>query len=85
MAMSYADAVLGHREIGKRVAVIGAGGIGFDVSEFLTTDESPTLNLKEWEQEWGGVTDDPEKPGFVTKPPSPARRASGLHGAAQVR
>lgn len=67
MAMSYADAVLGHREIGKRVAVIGAGGIGFDVSEFLTTDESPTVNLKEWEQEWG-VTEDPEKPGFVTKP-----------------
>lgn len=67
MVMSYADAVLGHREIGKRVAVIGAGGIGFDVSEFLTTDESPTLNLKEWEQEWG-VTEDPETPGFVTKP-----------------
>ncbi|MCR5980504.1 NAD(P)-binding protein [Gordonia jinghuaiqii] len=74
MVMSYADAVLGHREIGKRVAVIGAGGIGFDVSEFLTTDESPTLNLKEWEQEWG-VTEDPEKPGFVTKPrPLPAVR-----------
>ncbi|WLP91294.1 NADPH-dependent 2,4-dienoyl-CoA reductase [Gordonia sp. NB41Y] len=74
MVMSYADAVLGHREIGKRVAVIGAGGIGFDVSEFLTTDESPTLNLKEWEQEWG-VTEDPETPGFVTRPrPLPAIR-----------
>ncbi|MGV9672473.1 MULTISPECIES: oxidoreductase [unclassified Gordonia (in: high G+C Gram-positive bacteria)] len=67
MVMSYADAVLGRREIGKRVAVMGAGGIGFDVSEFLTTDESPSLNLKEWEQEWG-VTEDGEKPGFVTKP-----------------
>ncbi|NED69178.1 FAD-dependent oxidoreductase, partial [Streptomyces sp. SID10244] len=44
MVMSYADAVLGHREIGKRVAVIGAGGIGFDITEFLTVDESPTLN-----------------------------------------
>ncbi|MFT3899705.1 MAG: NADPH-dependent 2,4-dienoyl-CoA reductase [Gordonia sp. (in: high G+C Gram-positive bacteria)] len=67
MVMSYADAVLGHREIGKRVAVIGAGGIGFDVSEFLTVDESPTLNLKEWEQEWG-VSEDLDVPGFITKP-----------------
>ncbi|NMN99605.1 NADPH-dependent 2,4-dienoyl-CoA reductase [Gordonia sp. TBRC 11910] len=74
MVMSYADAVLGHREIGKRVAVIGAGGIGFDVTEFLTVDESPTLNLKEWEQEWG-VSEDLSKPGFVTKPrPLPAVR-----------
>ncbi|GAA3958740.1 NADPH-dependent 2,4-dienoyl-CoA reductase [Gordonia caeni] len=74
MVMSYADAVLGHREVGKRVAVIGAGGIGFDVTEFLTVDESPTLNLKEWEQEWG-VTEDLDTPGFVTKPrPLPATR-----------
>nr|WP_212763219.1 NADPH-dependent 2,4-dienoyl-CoA reductase [Gordonia araii] len=67
MVMSYADAVLGRRDIGKRVAVIGAGGIGFDVTEFLTVDESPTLNLKEWEQEWG-VSEDLSIPGFVTKP-----------------
>lgn len=74
MVMSYADAVLGHREIGKRVAVIGAGGIGFDITEFLTVDESPTLDLKEWEQEWG-VSEDLSKPGFVTKPrPLPATR-----------
>ncbi|MGC5245389.1 FAD-dependent oxidoreductase [Gordonia sp. DT219] len=67
MVVSYADAVLGRREIGKRVAVVGAGGIGFDVTEFLTVDESPTLNLKEWTQEWG-VSEDLSKPGFVTKP-----------------
>jgi 2,4-dienoyl-CoA reductase (NADPH2) len=68
--MTYAQAVLGEREIGHRVAVLGAGGIGFDVSEFLTTptgEDSPTLNLKEWEQEWG-VTEDLETPGFLTKP-----------------
>ena len=72
--MSYADCVLGDREIGDTVAVVGAGGIGFDIAEFLTTDNSPTLHLKEWEQEWG-VDDDPEVPGFVTKPrPAPAAR-----------
>jgi len=65
--MTYAECVLGHREVGERVAVLGAGGIGFDVAEFLTTPESPTLDLKNWEQEWG-VDDDPENPGFLTTP-----------------
>ncbi|AIT62082.1 NADPH-dependent 2,4-dienoyl-CoA reductase [Corynebacterium doosanense] len=70
--MTYAEAVLGRREIGRRVAVIGAGGIGFDISEFLTVTKSPTLDLEKWEQEWGV---DDEFPGFVTKPhaPAPAR------------
>jgi 2,4-dienoyl-CoA reductase (NADPH2) len=72
--VTYADAVLGHKEIGKTVAVIGAGGIGFDVSEFLTVEDSPTLDVKEWNQEWG-VTDDMTVPGFVDKPrPTPPAR-----------
>lgn len=58
--LTYAEAIYGVRTVGKRVAVIGAGGIGFDVSELLTTDESPTLNLKEWKAEWGVA--DPRKP-----------------------
>jgi 2,4-dienoyl-CoA reductase (NADPH2) len=61
--MTYADAVLGHRTIGRRVAVIGAGGIGVDVSEFLTSEPAPSL--AEWRAEWG-VTDDPTAPGAVT-------------------
>lgn len=77
MVMTYAQAVLGEKEIGQRVAVLGAGGIGFDVSEFLTTpggEDSPSRNLKEWEQEWG-VTEDLETPGFLTSPrPSPPLR-----------
>ena len=52
MVLSYAEAIMG-KPVGKTVAVVGAGGIGFDVSEFLVTDESPTLNLKEWKAEWG--------------------------------
>ena len=34
MVLSYAEAIMG-KPVGKTVAVVGAGGIGFDVSEFL--------------------------------------------------
>jgi 2,4-dienoyl-CoA reductase (NADPH2) len=55
--LSYAEALLGRRSIGARVAVVGAGGIGFDVAEYLVTGEhSPTLDLALWQREWG-VTD----------------------------
>lgn len=33
--LSYIDVLRGNAKVGKRVAVIGAGGIGFDVSEYL--------------------------------------------------
>ena len=73
MVLSYAEAITG-KPIGKSVAVVGAGGIGFDVSEFLVTDESPTLNLKEWKAEWG-VADPQEARGALTTPiPAPAAR-----------
>ena len=36
--MSYIDVLLHKKEVGQKVAVIGAGGIGFDVSEYLTHD-----------------------------------------------
>ena len=50
--LTYPEAIYGAKPVGRRVAVIGAGGIGFDVSELLVTDESPTLNLKDWKAEW---------------------------------
>jgi 2,4-dienoyl-CoA reductase (NADPH2) len=52
--LSYID-VLNHKKpVGKRVAVIGAGGIGFDVSEYLTHEgESTALNIDAWLKEWG--------------------------------
>ena len=66
MVLSYASALLG-APVGNRAAVIGAGGIGFDVSEFLVTSESPTLNLKEWKAEWG-VGEPSETRGFLEPP-----------------
>ena len=52
--LSYVDVLLHKKPVGKRVAVIGAGGIGFDVSEYLVQGgHSPTLHLDEWLKEWG--------------------------------
>ncbi|HTZ12956.1 MAG TPA: NADPH-dependent 2,4-dienoyl-CoA reductase [Mycobacterium sp.] len=74
MVLTYAEAITGARPVGKTVAVIGAGGIGFDVSELLVTDASPTLNLKEWKAEWG-VADPWEQRGALTAPiPAPSAR-----------
>lgn len=72
--LSYAEAVRDGRPVGRSVAVIGAGGIGVDVSEFLTHEHSPTLDLAEWKREWG-VTDPEAAPGALTTPrPAPSPR-----------
>ena len=88
--LSYID-VLRHRApVGKRVAIIGAGGIGFDVAEFLLHDgHSPTLDLDAWLAEWGVVDPSEARGGLATerKRPEPAReitllqRKAGKHGA----
>lgn len=49
--MSYVDVITGQKEAGNRVAIIGAGGIGFDVAEFLT-HEHP-VPKEQFYNEWG--------------------------------
>lgn len=51
--MSYIDVLRDHKPVGKRVAVVGAGGIGFDVSEYLVETEHLTVNLDKWLTHWG--------------------------------
>ena len=52
--IGYLDALMGRKPVGQRVAVIGAGGIGFDVSEFIVHQgESPSLNTEHFMKEWG--------------------------------
>ncbi|HLT13097.1 MAG TPA: NADPH-dependent 2,4-dienoyl-CoA reductase [Marinobacter sp.] len=54
MVIGYLDALLKRKPVGQRVAVIGAGGIGFDVSEFIVHEgESPSLNTEHFMKEWG--------------------------------
>jgi 2,4-dienoyl-CoA reductase (NADPH2) len=65
--LSYIDVLRHRKPVGQRVAVIGAGGIGFDVAEFLVSEghSTTTTDLPAWQAEWG-VTD-------------PALAAGGLH------
>ncbi|MGB0891362.1 MAG: FAD-dependent oxidoreductase [Flavobacteriaceae bacterium] len=52
--LNYIDVVKNKKPVGKRVAVIGAGGIGFDVSEYLAHEgESTSQNIDAWLKEWG--------------------------------
>ncbi len=52
--LSYAQVLKG-AEVGQKVAVIGAGGIGFDVSEFLLKPphQPQPQPLADWQREWG--------------------------------
>ena len=57
--VSYRDVLTGRVVPGRRVAIIGAGGIGFDVAEFLVHDARPDaagmprLDVARWRAEWG--------------------------------
>jgi len=75
--VSYADVLNGSVLVGRRVAVIGAGGIGVDVSHFLTHD--PADGLEDWYAHWG-VGDPALHPGGLTekKPRTPVREVTLL-------
>ena len=84
---SYIDVLPKASTPGKSVAVIGAGGIGFDVSEFLVHEgESPTENLPDWMTEWG-VTDPADHRGGLApegpQPEAPARHVTLLQRKAE--
>lgn len=86
--VKYTDVLTGKLKVGKTVAIIGAGGIGFDVAEYLShnpdmTHDETQAYMKEW-----GVDIDMETPGFFTKAEAPAsprtiyllKRSKGKHG-----
>ena len=86
--VSYVDVLRGGAEVGRTVAVVGAGGIGFDVSDFLVHDgHSATENLPEWMTDWG-VTDPAEHRGGVSpdgpQPSGPARAVTLLQRKAEA-
>ncbi|MEF8716653.1 MAG: NADPH-dependent 2,4-dienoyl-CoA reductase [Candidatus Accumulibacter necessarius] len=70
--ISYADLIEGYRIAGERVAIIGAGGIGFDVAEFLTHTDDDQDELERFQSEWGIDAEFANRGGL--KPPT---RATG--------
>lgn len=68
----YDQLLRGEKQAGQRVAIIGAGGIGYDVGEYLLHE--PNEPLAEWKSRWG-VSLDPEAPGGLgTAVAGPPRR-----------
>ncbi|WP_249975771.1 NADPH-dependent 2,4-dienoyl-CoA reductase [Vreelandella olivaria] len=67
--LSYAEAIEYPERVGQSVAVIGAGGIGFDVSELLAHQGHPALDIAAWCEEWGVDLAVGERGGL--KPPVP--------------
>ncbi|WP_291737176.1 FAD-dependent oxidoreductase, partial [Leisingera sp. F5] len=74
--LSYIDVLRHKKPVGERVAVIGAGGIGFDVSEFLLEEgHSPATDLPAWMKEWGVADPDAHRAGLAPEGPQPAAAA----------
>jgi 2,4-dienoyl-CoA reductase (NADPH2) len=83
--LSYLDVLRDKKPVGKKVAIIGAGGIGFDVAEYLLHDNKPEGNgeetpeqrsIDEFTASWG-IDKELEHPGSLTgkgKPQHPADR-----------
>ena len=72
MVLGYVDVLLGRKPVGPRVAIVGAGGIGFDVAQFLATGAdrgapSPALDVALWRREWG-VGDPADTVGGLARP-----------------
>ena len=68
--LSYIDVLRG-ASVGQKVAIIGAGGIGFDVAEYLVTGHSPTIDLPAWLAEWGVADPETQRGGLAPEGPKP--------------
>ena len=54
IVISYIDAIKNLNKVGKKVVLIGAGGIGFDIAELLSNGEkSPSTNIDDFAEQWG--------------------------------
>jgi 2,4-dienoyl-CoA reductase (NADPH2) len=74
--LSYVEVLADKAPVGKRVAVIGAGGIGFDVAEYLVNDgKSPSEVPELWRKEWGVSDPAVERGGLAPEGPQPGAPA----------
>jgi 2,4-dienoyl-CoA reductase (NADPH2) len=90
---SYIDVLLHRKPGGRMVAIVGAGGIGLDLAEYVATGtdlghRSPTLDLAAWLREWGVADPEAQRGGLARPQPEPPvrevlllQRKPGRHGA----
>ena len=91
--LDYADVLYRGAEVGKSVAIIGAGGIGFDMAEFLAHDhemaeaEQPSMSAPAYMEEWGVDMEYKEPGALQAAQPDPSprtiyllKRSTGKHG-----
>ncbi|MEM9544919.1 MAG: NADPH-dependent 2,4-dienoyl-CoA reductase [Bacteroidota bacterium] len=89
--LSYADVLYHNKPVGKSVAIVGAGGIGYDTAEFLTHSKdhkAPSMDIEAYMKEWG-VDMTYAKGGSLADGPQPIpsprevyllKRSGGKHG-----
>ncbi|MCL3817071.1 NADPH-dependent 2,4-dienoyl-CoA reductase [Aeromicrobium wangtongii] len=70
--VDYQQVIRGEVPVGHAVAVVGAGGIGFDVSEFLLHETGESL--EHWMARWGVTDPALERGGLTTKLKAPPKR-----------
>ena len=77
--LSYLDVLGRHADVGADVAVIGAGGIGFDVAEYLVENApSSTTDIARWMHEWGVDTSLTQRGGLQKPQPEMPERTVWL-------
>jgi len=77
--VGYADVLSGRVVPGRRVAIVGAGGIGFDVAAFLVDDGRPlTEDAAAWQAEWGVADPAVARGGLAPEGPRPAPPARAV-------
>lgn len=67
--LRYSDVLTGKVSVGQRVAIVGAGGIGFDVAAFLTEDTSESTDMASFAQTWGVDLNFSHAGGVMPSPP----------------
>lgn len=88
--LDYVEVLYQKKPVGKSVAIIGAGGIGFDMAEFLAHDHektAPSLDIAEYMKEWGVDMAYQTGGALTTARPAPSprtiyllKRSAGKHG-----
>ena len=79
--LSYVEVLRDRKVVGRRVAIIGAGGIGFDVATFLLGQSNEPAGIDDFAQEYGLdlSLQAPGGLGVATSPPPPLRQITLMH------